>query len=32
MSERALAWSKNFNWDSAADGMASAIDDARESG
>ena len=31
MSERALAWSKNFDWDSAADAMAEAIEDARQS-
>lgn len=30
MSERALAWSKNFDWDRAADGMMTAIDDARQ--
>lgn len=31
MSERALAWSKNFSWDTAADGMAAGIEDARQS-
>ena len=31
MSERALAWSKNFDWDSAADAMAETIEDARQS-
>lgn len=31
MSERARAWSKNFDWDVAADAMIAAIDDARQS-